>query len=114
MGLGFYKPCASGGRWKLRSWKEVIGDKDHGWSSLLWVLYLGFFFVDPVMRHASLQLWLTNLAGAAAFLILYFGLFFLEHPYALAHIGGMVMLGLGYQFINEGACTFLIFACAML
>jgi two-component system, NarL family, sensor histidine kinase DesK len=114
MGLGFYKPRASGSRWKLRSWKEVMGDKDHGWSPLLWVLYLGFFFVDPVIRHASFELWLLNLAGATLFLLLYFGLFFLEHPYALAHIGGMVLLGVGFQFINEGACTFLIFACAML
>lgn len=114
MPLGFYKPCATGRRWKLRSWKEAIGDKDHGWSFLLWVLYLGFFFMDPVMSHASFRLWLLDLAGAAVFLVLYFGLFFLEHPYALVHIGGMLVLGLLYQFINGGACTFFIFACAML
>ena len=114
MPLMFIKPCTTGRRWKLRSWKAVIGDKDHGWSPLLWVLYLGFFFMDPVIRNASVRLWLLDLAGAAVFLVLYFGLFFLENPYALAHIGGMVLLGLGYQFINYGACTFLIFACAML
>ena len=114
MPLMFIKPSATGRRWKLRSWKAVIGDKDHGWSPLLWVLYLGFFFMDPVIRSASLRLWLVDLAGAAVFLVLYFGLFFLENPYALAHIGGMVLLALGYQFVNYGACTFLIFACAML
>src|SRR5499427_4859002 len=32
----------------------------------------------------------------------------------MAHIGGMVLLGVLYQKINAGACTFLIFACAML
>lgn len=110
----FIKPCATGRRWKLRTWKAVIGDKDHGWSPLLWVVYLGFFFIDPVMSHASLWLWLLDLAGAVTFLLLYFGLFFLENPYALAHIGGMVLLGLLYQKVNAGACTFLIFACAML
>jgi two-component system sensor histidine kinase DesK len=75
---------------------------------------LGFFFIDPVMSHASAQRWLLDLGGAFIFLLLYFGLFFLENPYALAHIGGMVLLGLLYQKINGGACTFLIFACAML
>ena len=114
MPLAFFKPCATGRRWKLRPWKDVIADNDHGWSFLLWVLYLGFFFMDPVMSHASLRIWLLDLAGAAAFLILYFGLFFLENPYSLAHITGMLLLGVGYQFINGGACTFFIFACAML
>jgi two-component system sensor histidine kinase DesK len=114
MPLIAFKLSGTGSRWKLRSWKEVIGDKDHGWSPLLWVLYLGFFIIDPVLSHASLRLWTLDLAGAAVFLILYFGLFFLENPYALAHIGGMGLLGVLYQKINAGACTFFIFASAML
>jgi two-component system sensor histidine kinase DesK len=114
MPVMFIKPCATGRRWKLRTWRAVIGDRDHGWSPLLWVVYLGFFFIDPVMSHAGLQRWLLDLGGAFIFLLLYFGLFILENPYALAHIGGMVLLGLLFQKINGGACTFLIFACAML
>ena len=114
MPLAFSKTCATGRPWKLRSWKAVITDKDHGWSFLLWVAYLGFFFMDPVMAHASFERWLVDLAGAAVFLVLYFGIFFLERPYALLHVGGMLVLGLLYQPINAGACTFLIFACAML
>ena len=81
---------------------------------MLWVAYLGFFFIDPVMSHATWQRWTVDIAGALVFLVLYFGLFFLERPYALVHIGGMLVLGLLYQPINGGACTFLIFACAML
>jgi len=42
------------------------------------------------------------------------GLFFLANPRGLVHIGGMVLLGLLYQPINGGACTFFIFAAAML
>ena len=52
--------------------------------------------------------------GAVLFLFLYFGLFVLLNPRALAHIAGMVLLGLLFQPINPGACTFLIFAAAML
>lgn len=92
----------------------MFRDREHGWSPLLWVVYLGFFFIDPIMSHASLKLWLLDGLGAVLFLFLYFGLFVLANPRALAHIGGMVLLGLVYQPINGGACTFFIFAAAML
>ena len=106
--------CEPGGPLKLKSWSRMFRDREHGWSPLLWVVYLGFFFIDPIMSHASLKLWLLDGLGAVLFLFLYFGLFVLANPRALAHIGGMVLLGLVYQPINGGACTFFIFAAAML
>jgi two-component system sensor histidine kinase DesK len=112
--FGRDKSNAIGGSpWKLKPWRTVLKDKDHGWSPLLWVVYLGFFFVDPVLSHAVLKIWLLDLAGAAVFLVLYFGLFFIECPRALLHIAGMVLLGVLFQPINQGACTFFIFAAAM-
>lgn len=104
----------TGSRWKLKPWKTILKDKDHGWSPLLWVVYLGFFFVDPVLNHASLKVWLLDALGAGVFLVFYFGLFVLENPLSLVHIAGMTVLGLLYQPINSGACTFFIFAAAML
>lgn len=106
--------CTTGSRWRLRPWRSVLKDRDHGWSPLLWVVYLGFFFVQPIAGHVGLKLWLLDLLGAAVFLAFYFGLFFLENPIALAHVAGMVVLGLLYQPINSGACTFFIFGAAML
>jgi two-component system sensor histidine kinase DesK len=105
---------ATGSHWKLKPWKIILKDRDHGWSPLLWVLYLGFFFVDPVLRHASARLWLIDLSGAFVFLLLYFGLFALQNPNTIVHIGGMVALGMLFMPINNGACTFFIFAAAML
>jgi two-component system sensor histidine kinase DesK len=104
---------ATGSPWKLKSWRSFAKDKDHGWSPLLWVVYLGFFFIDPVLSHATARVWLLDILGAAVFLVLYFGLFLLENPKALFHIAGMVILGLLFQPINGGACTFFIFAAAM-
>ena len=51
----------------------------------------------PSRRLKGLQRWLLDIAGAVVFLILYFGLFFLERPYGVVHIGGMLALGLLYQ-----------------
>jgi two-component system, NarL family, sensor histidine kinase DesK len=99
---------------KLKPWRAIFRDKDHGWSPLLWVVYLGFFFIQPIMDHVSLKMWLLDALGALLFLFLYFGLFVLANPRALAHIAGMVLLGLLYQPMNGGASTFFIFAAAML
>jgi len=106
--------CATGSRWKLKPWRTILKDRDHGWSPLLWVIYLGFFFIDPVLNHASFRIWSLDLAGATVFLLLYLGLFALQNPSALVHIGGMVLLGMLFMPINQGACTFFIFAAAML
>lgn len=99
--------------WKLKPFRSIFRDREHGWSPLLWVFYLGFFFIDPIANHANLRTWLLDGLGATIFLCLYFGLFFLENPKALGHIVGMVLLGLLYQPINDGGCTFFIFAAAM-
>ena len=106
--------CSTGSPWKLKPWRKVIRDKDHGWSPLLWIVYLGFFFVDPILSHASARIWALDLLGTAVFLVLYLGLFWLENPRSLFHIGGMVLLGLLFQPINDGACSFFIYAASML
>jgi two-component system, NarL family, sensor histidine kinase DesK len=114
MPLGREQTCSTAGPFQLRPWRTIFKDKDHGWSPLLWVVYLGFFFIDPIMSHASLNRWLVDGIGVVVFLFLYFGLFALENPRSLFHIAGMVLLGLLFQPINAGACTFFIFAAAML
>jgi two-component system sensor histidine kinase DesK len=114
MPFGPETTCETAGPLTLKSWNTIFRDKEHGWNPLLWVVYLGFFFVQPVVDHVSLKMWLLDGLGAVLFLLLYFGLFVLLNPRALAHIAGMVLLGLLYQPINAGACTFFIFAAAML
>ena len=104
---------ATGSHWKLKPWRTILKDKDHGWSPLLWIFYLGFFFVDPVLNHVSASRWALDLTGAFVFLLLYFGLFALKNPSVFVHIGGMVLLGMLFMPWNQGACTFFIYAAAM-
>lgn len=110
MDLRLSESSGTGSPWKLRPWRVILKDKDHGWSPLFWVVYLGFFFIQPIAEHRH---WLLDLTGAAVFLVLYFGLFALENPQVYVHIGGMILLGVLFQPINHGACTFFIFAAAM-
>ena len=111
---GFDQDSASGS-WslKLRPLRSVFQDRDHGWGPLLWWLYLGFFFIQPVADHVSRKLWLFDLLGAAIFLVLYWGIFLLERPWTLLHVGGMLLLGVLFFPYNPGGCTFFIFAAAM-
>jgi two-component system sensor histidine kinase DesK len=106
--------CETAGPFTLKPWNQIFKDKEHGWSPLLWVAYLGFFFISPIFVHASLKIWLLDGLGAVIFLCLYLGLFLLVSPRGLVHVAGMVLLGLLYQPINGGACTFFIYAAAML
>ncbi|MGD1079718.1 MAG: sensor histidine kinase [Candidatus Sulfotelmatobacter sp.] len=103
----------SGSSLKLRPIRSVFRDRDHGWGPLLWWLYLGFFFVQPAVEHVSRTKWLLDILGAAIFLVLYWGIFLLERPRPLLHVGGMLLLGIVYLPYNAGGCTFFIFAAAM-
>jgi two-component system sensor histidine kinase DesK len=115
LGSRQFEEASSAGRWslKLRPLRSVLQDRDHGWGPLLWVLYLGFFFVQPVFDHVSRKQWAFDVLGAAIFLVLYWGIFLLERPRPLVHVGGMVLLGVLYLPYNAGGCTFFIFAAAM-
>jgi two-component system sensor histidine kinase DesK len=87
-------------------------EKANGWAPFIWLAYLCFFFIQPVLDHAGLKIWLLTIVATILFLFLYFGLFWLERPRALWLIAGMVTLGLVCAPYNGGASTFFIFACA--
>jgi two-component system, NarL family, sensor histidine kinase DesK len=114
MGLFRDASCEASGPLRLKPWRSLLKDKDHGWSPLFWIAYLGFFYIDPVLSHASARTWALDIAGGVVFLLVYLGLFFLENPRALVHVGAMFALGMLFMPINGGACTFFIYGAAML
>jgi two-component system, NarL family, sensor histidine kinase DesK len=87
-------------------------DKAHGWAPFIWLAYLSFFLIQPLLDHAGWKMWSVTALATAIFLVLYFGLFWLQKPRSLLHIGGMVILGLVFAPINGGASTFFVFAAA--
>jgi two-component system, NarL family, sensor histidine kinase DesK len=96
----------------IKPFKSIFRDREHGWGPLIWLAYSGFYFVQPVLDHFTLDRWLLTLLGFAIFLILYFGIFWLERPRAIVHIGGIVLLGVLFIPYNGGAASFFIFAAA--
>ena len=97
---------------ELKPFDSIFHDREHGWGPLIWLAYSGFYFVQPVLDHASRSQWLLDLLAYAIFLVLYFGLFLLKRPIAIVHIGGMTLLGVVFIPYNGGASSFFIFAAA--
>jgi two-component system sensor histidine kinase DesK len=91
-----------------------LRDRAQGWAAYVWLAYLGFFFIDPVLNHASWKTWLLTGLATVIFLFLYFGLFWLDRTRPLLHVAGMLILGVVFAPINPGASTFFIFAAAFI
>src|SRR5271166_3421039 len=89
-------------------------DKMRGWVPYIWLAYLIFFYIDPVLGHAGWMEWSATIVSTLLFLALYLSLFWLERTQPLWHIAGMVILGLVVAPINQGAATFFIFAAAFI
>lgn len=86
-------------------------NSEYTWA-LYSVLYFGFFFLDPIESHAGVLVWTFTLLGTAAFLPLYFGLFWVSRRQGLLHLAAMLLLGAAFAKYNGGATTFFIFAAA--
>jgi two-component system, NarL family, sensor histidine kinase DesK len=95
----------------LNDMRLVPKDSEYSWA-VYSVLYLAFFFIDPIESHASALVWGYTLLGATVFLVLYFGLFWVNSRQGLLHIAAMVLMGAAYAKYNGGATTFFIFAAA--
>jgi two-component system sensor histidine kinase DesK len=86
-------------------------DGDFGWA-VYSVLYFGFFYIDPIVSHASARVWLITLLATVVFLVLYFSLFWVSCRQGLLNLAVMLAMGAGLAKYNGGATTFFVFAAA--
>jgi len=89
-------------------------NKAHGWAPYIWLAYLAFFFIDPILSHAGWKQWLLTGLATVVFLALYFSLFLLKRTRPILHVAGMLILGLIFAPFNSGSATFFIFAAAFI
>jgi two-component system sensor histidine kinase DesK len=86
-------------------------NSEYGWA-MYSVLYFGFFYIDPIVNHASARVWLLTVAATIVFLGLYFSLFWVSCRQGLLHLAAMLLMGIGFVKYNGGATTFFIFVAA--
>jgi len=82
----------------------------------LWIAYIGFFFIQPILEPSA-RLWVLTLAGTAVFFALYVAY---VRAYDCLHItrfwiiGAYFILGLVCFPWNNGASTFFVYTAAFL
>jgi len=93
----------------------VPNNRDHGWVPYVWLVFLAFFIVPPILDpHTTVRDWQITIAATAIFLVLYFRLFWTGPPGNYFLIAGMAAMGLGLGHINPGACVFIIYTASFI
>jgi two-component system, NarL family, sensor histidine kinase DesK len=82
------------------------------WYPLIFTLFIGFVFLDPLQRHASRLEWELTIFAVAVFFALY--IILLAHLFkrraALWAIAGISLLGFIFAPFNAGAAVFIIYS----
>lgn len=94
--------------------RVLPSDRDHGWTPLIWLVYLVFFYIHPIFDHVGWKEWAATIAATIVFLVLYFAFFWVKRPWTLVCIAGFVALGVALSPWNGGAVGFFIYACCFL
>ena len=91
-----------------------ISPKKIGWEPFLYLVYLNFFFLQPIFDPSFGPLeWVATLGTLALFLPAYFWGFQQQGRPVLLTIGVMVALGfVSVQFFNTGGTVFFVYAAA--
>src|SRR6266436_3396402 len=84
-------------------------NRDHGWAPYAWLVFLAFFYFQPVLGHAGLKEWLLTVAANLVFLTMYFGLFWVKPPITYILLAFMATMGMALGPLNQGASVFIIF-----
>ncbi len=89
-------------------------NRDHGWAPYAWLIFLAFFYFQPVLGRGGLNEWLITLSATAVFLVLYFGIFWVRPPITYILLACMATMGMALGSFNPGACVFVIFTASFI
>lgn len=103
---------AAGGGVRRRSWPLLPPDRPElGWIPYLWLGYVGFFFLGPILNGATPGEWLALVAVIAVFVPLYFlGYWARTRAQLLLVVGAITLLGLVYAPFNPSCGGLFIYA----
>src|SRR5579863_945928 len=89
-------------------------NRDHGWAPYVWLVFLAFFYIQPIMEHPSWRTLLIANVTVGTFLVLYFSIFWVRPPFNYLLLLCMVAMGLGLAKVNPGSCVFIIFTASFI
>jgi two-component system sensor histidine kinase DesK len=90
-------------------------NRDHGWTPYVWLVFLAFFLVKPILEpNTTGRDWLITIVALAVFLFIYFRTFWVGPPWNYVLISTMAIMGLVLGHRNEGASVFIIFTASFI
>jgi two-component system sensor histidine kinase DesK len=94
--------------------KLLPKNREHGLAPFAWLIFLVFFYVQPLAEHASWRSLLLTNAEVLVFLALYFGIFWAGPRLKYVLLFCMAAMGLGFANVNTGSSVFIIFTAAFI
>src|SRR5690242_17851481 len=89
-------------------------NRDHGWAPYVWLVFLSFFFVQPVLTHAGIREWLITGGASLVFIVLYFAVFWTKPPLTYLLLVAMAGMGIGLANFNPSSSVFIIFSASFI
>jgi two-component system, NarL family, sensor histidine kinase DesK len=90
-------------------------NRDHGWAPYVWLVFMAFFFFQPVLDpHTTSRDWTITAVASVVFLAIYFGVFWVRAPFTYLLLLCMVAMGVGLANYNVGSSVFIIFAASFI
>lgn len=96
----------------LSKWKA--GEPGGTWIPLVFLLYLVFCFIEPVLSHAGWEKWTVTIVGVLVFLALYLTAYFTRGLIARWSIAGIVVLACALAPFSPSVFGFFIYAAALM
>src|SRR6476660_3705300 len=90
-------------------------NRDHGWAPYVWLVFLSFFFFQPVLdHHTTTRDWIVTAVASVVFLFIYFGIFWVKPPFSYLLLISMAAMGVGLANYNVGSSVFIIFTASFI
>jgi len=89
-------------------------NRDHGWAPYVWLVFLSFFLVQPVLSHAGIREWLITGGASLVFAVLYFAVFWTKPPLTYLLLIAMAGMGIGLANFNPSSSVFIIFSASFI
>ena len=66
-------------------------NRDHGWAPYVWLVFLSFFFFQPVLERTSAREWIITAVASVVFVVLYFAVFWSKPPLTSSQEDGLAV-----------------------